>query len=68
MEVIHTHKSSRKKRNTTKTNVIIAILVHLLMAVAGTFWAAHEGMLGAKLQNLAVFIVPKEKKPEEKKK
>src|SRR5580765_2465113 len=66
METIHTH--SRKKKSTTKTSVIIAIVVHVLMAVAGAFWAAHEGMLGAKLQNLAVFMVPKEKKADEPKK
>ena len=69
METIHTtRQSSRKRKNTTQTNVIIAIVVHVLMIAAGAFWAAHEGILGAKLQNLAVFMVPKEKKVEEAKK
>jgi len=44
---------------------MIAIVVHVLMAVVGAFWAAHEGMFGAKLQNLAVFMVPKDKKADE---
>src|SRR5438477_10633884 len=68
METIHTHQSSRKKKNTTKTNVVIAIVVPVLMVAAGAFWAAHKGILGAKLQNLAVFMVPKEKKADEPKK
>lgn len=68
METVHIRQSSRKKKSTVKTNIIIAVVVHVLMAVAGVFWAAHEGMLGAKLQNLAVFMVPKDKKADEPKK
>ena len=63
MEVVH--QSSRRKKSSTKTNIVIAIIVHALMIAAGAFWAAHEGVLGAKLQNLAIFMVPKEKKPDE---
>src|SRR5260221_13505200 len=66
MEIIH--QSTRKKKSATKTNITIAIAVHGVMVAAGAFWAAHEGVLGAKLQNLAIFMVPKEKKPDEVKK
>jgi len=65
MEIVH--QSTRKKKSATKTNIIIAIAVHALMVAVGTFWAAHEGILGAKLQNLAIFMVPKEKPQEVKK-
>src|SRR5260221_5438805 len=63
----HSHHQPRKK-NTAKVNVTISLVIHGLIFAAGAYWAAHEGVLGKKLQALSVLMVPKEKKPEEAKK
>src|SRR5882672_2938303 len=62
----HTHYQPRKK-NSAKINVTISLVIHGLIFVAGAYWAAHEGVLGKKLQELSVGLLPKEKKPEPKK-
>ncbi len=64
MEPIQHSAHRRKKNNSTKVNLAISIAVHGLMVAAGAYWAAHEGVLGKRIQELSVMLVPKEKKPE----
>ena len=54
----------RKKRNSSKVNLIVSVVFHTLAIGAVFFFAAREGMLGKKLKQLTVTMVPKEKKPE----
>lgn len=54
----------RKKRNSSKVNLVISLVFHSALIVAIFFLAAREGMLGKKLKELTVTMVPKEKKPE----
>src|SRR5690242_19852332 len=53
----------RKKRNSSKINLIISVVFHSLLVLAIFYFAAKEGLLGKKLKELAVTMV-KEKKPE----
>src|SRR5438876_4506729 len=62
----HTHHASRKK-NSARVNLTISVTIHALLFALGAYWAAHEGVLGKKLQELSVGLLPKEKKPEPKK-
>ena len=63
----HSHYQPRKK-NSAKVNVTISLVIHGLIFAAGAYWAAHEGVLGAKLRELSVGLLAKEKKPEPEKK
>ncbi|SPE50776.1 putative TonB-dependent receptor [Verrucomicrobia bacterium] len=54
----------RKKRNSSKVNLTISLVFHSLLILAIVFLAAREGLIGKKLKQLAVTMVPKEKKPE----
>lgn len=54
----------RKKRNSSKVNLTISFVVHATLIGALVFFAAKEGLLGKKLKQLTVTMVPKEKKPE----
>lgn len=56
--------SQRKKRNSSKVNLTISAIFHSLLILAVFFFAAREGMLGKKLKEITVTMVPKEKKPE----
>src|SRR5947209_20448315 len=62
----HSHYQPRKK-NSAKVNVTISLVIHGLIFAAGAYWAAHEGVLGKKLQELSVGLIPKEKKPDPEK-
>jgi hypothetical protein len=64
--VIHSQHSNRKK-NSAKVNLTISIVLHALVFAAGAYWAAHEGYLGKKIQELSLMLVPKEVKEEPKK-
>jgi len=55
---------ARKKRNSSKINLIFSLVFHTLVIVAVVFFAAHEGILGKKFQKLTATLVPKEKPPE----
>jgi len=57
----------RKKQNSSKVNLIISAIVHGLLVMAIFFFAAREGILGKKLKEITVTLVPKEKKPEQPK-
>src|SRR5438477_9510679 len=54
----------RKKRNSSKVNLTISFIVHAVLVGALVFFAARQGILGKKLKELTVTMVPKEKKPE----
>src|ERR1041385_8458690 len=53
----------RKKRNSSKVNLIISAVFHSVLVLCIFYFAAKEGLLGKKLKELAVTMV-KEKKPE----
>ena len=57
----------RKKRNSSKTNLTISFIFHGILILVIFFFAAREGLVGKKLKQIAVTMVPKEKKPEEPK-
>lgn len=54
----------RKKRNSSKVNLTISFIFHGLLIMVVFFFAAREGLVGKKLKQLAVTMVPKERKPE----
>jgi len=54
----------RTKRKASRVNLIVSVVFHTLAIGALFFFAAREGMLGKKLKQLTVVMVPKEKKPE----
>ena len=53
----------RKKRNSSKVNLTISFIFHGIIILVVFVFAAREGMLGKKLKQLSVTMVPKEKKP-----
>jgi TonB family protein len=53
-----------KKRNSSKVNLTFSLIFHTSLIVAVIFFAAREGMLGNKLKQITVTMVPKDKKPE----
>jgi hypothetical protein len=56
----------RKKRNSSKVNLLISMAFHGVIALALVYFAAREGLLGNKLKKIAVEMV-KEKPPEKPK-
>lgn len=54
----------RKQRNSSKVNLTISFIFHGILILVVFVFAAREGMLGKKLKQLSVTMVPKEKKPE----
>jgi outer membrane biosynthesis protein TonB len=57
---------ARKKRNSAKVNLIFSVVFHGLLVAVVFLFAAREGILGNKLKEIAVIMVPKEKPPEPK--
>lgn len=68
MEPIIHAQPKRRKSNSAKVNLIISIAFHGLLIGGAAYWAAHEGVLGKKMQELTMTLVPKEKKAEPDKK
>lgn len=56
--------TERKKRNSSKVNFIFSIVFHSILLGVLVFFAAREGILGKKLKQITVTMVPKEKPPE----
>jgi len=56
--------TQRKKNNSSKTNLTVSFIFHAALVSVLIFFAALEGILGKKLKQLTVTMVPKEKKPE----
>jgi hypothetical protein len=53
-----------RKRNSPKSNLAISFIFHAIIILAVFFFAAREGLVGKKLKELTVTMVPKAKKPE----
>lgn len=60
------HTQPRKRRNSSKVNLIISFGFHSVIVLALFYFAAREGLLGKQLKKIAVEIV-KEKPPEKEK-
>jgi hypothetical protein len=56
------HTQARKKRNSSKVNLIISFTFHALIVLAALYFAARQGLLGKQIQKISVEIV-KEKQP-----
>jgi outer membrane biosynthesis protein TonB len=57
---------ARKRRNSSKVNLLIAFAFHAVIVLALVYFAAREGLLGKELKKIAVEMV-KEKAPEKPK-
>ena len=68
MEQISHSQHARRKRNSTKVNLTISIVIHVVLLGIAAFWAAREGYAGKGLQALTASLVPKEKKADTAKK
>jgi TonB family protein len=56
----------RKKQNSSKVNMTISVVFHVLLVVVGLYLAARSGLLGKQVQKISVQMV-KEKPPEKPK-
>ncbi len=56
----------RKPRNSSKVNLLISVIFHTIIVLAGVYFAARGGLLGKQLKKIAVEMV-KEKPPEKPK-
>ena len=56
----------RKKKNSSKVNLTISLVFHAVLLGALFYFAAREGLIGKKMQKIAVQMV-KEKPPEKPK-
>jgi TonB family protein len=57
---------ARKKRNSSKVNLLISFTFHALSVVVGLYFAARGGLLGKQIQKISVEMI-KEKPPEKPK-
>ncbi len=57
---------ARKKRNSSKVNLMISFIFHALIVLTMFYFAARQGLLGKQLKKIAVEMV-KEKPPEKPK-
>jgi len=57
--------SKRRKRSSNKVDLIVSLTVHCLVFFFVFIFAAREGVLGTKLHEITVAIVPEEKPPPE---
>jgi len=55
--------NERRKRTTTKSSLTFSIVFHVILILVAFVFAAREGILGKKLKELTVVVVPP-KKPE----
>src|SRR5471032_452555 len=56
----------RKKRNSSRVNLIISFIFHAALVLVLFYFAARQGLLGKKLNKIAVQMI-KEKPPEKPK-
>ncbi len=57
----------RKKRNSSRVNLTISVILHAVIVLGSVFLAAREGMLGKTMNKIAVVMVPKDKPVEKPK-
>lgn len=55
----------RKPKNSSKSNLVISFIFHAILVVLVVYFAAREGLLGKKLENLSVTLVKEKPKPPE---
>lgn len=55
---------ARRKKNSARVNLVISVGLHALAVLVIFFFAAREGLVGHKLKEITVALVPKEKPPE----
>jgi TonB family protein len=60
------HTQARKRRNSSKVNLLISFTFHALIVVVGLYFAARGGLLGKQIQKISVEMI-KEKPPEKPK-
>ena len=58
------HTQARKKRNSSKVNLLISFIVHTVIVAAAFYFAARQGFLGKQLQKISVQMV--KEKPSER--
>ena len=56
----------RKKRNSSKVNLLISFIFHALIVLVAFYFAARQGLLGKQIQKISVEMI-KEKPPEKPK-
>jgi TonB C terminal len=54
----------RKKRNSSKVNLLISFAFHALLVVVVLYFAARSGLLGKQIQKITVTMEKQEKPPE----
>jgi len=57
------HTQPRKKRNSSKVNMVVSITFHTLLVAALLYFAARSGILGHKIQTFAVTLEKPKEKP-----
>lgn len=57
----------RKKRNSSKVNLLISLAFHALIVLAVLYFAARTGLLGKQLKKITVTMEKQEKPPEKPK-
>ena len=60
------HTQPRKKRNSSKVNLMISFALHALIVAVALYFAARQGLLGKQLKKISIEMV-KEKLPEKPK-
>lgn len=60
------HTQPRKKRNSSRVNLLISFTFHALIVVVALYFAARQGLLGKQLKKISINMV-KEKPPEKPK-
>ena len=58
---------ARKKRNSSRVNLLISFIFHAALALVVLYFAARQGWLGKQMQKISVELVKKEKPPEKPK-
>jgi hypothetical protein len=56
----------RKKRNSSKVNLLISFIFHALIVLVALYFAARGGLLGRQIQKISVEMI-KEKPPQKPK-
>jgi len=60
------HTQPRKKRNSSKVNLLISFIFHATLVLTLLYFAARQGLLGRQIQKISVEMI-KEKPPEKPK-
>jgi hypothetical protein len=60
------HTQPRKKRNSSKVNLMISFTFHALIVLVALYFAARQGLLGKQMKKISIEMV-KEKPPEKPK-